>query len=531
MTTLNLQDYALNDLSGTKKIVMPTSSQGPQSYVNGTENYVPTAPLENTQPSRPATPTVGSVMGTKPTSTLDSLRAQAEAIKAQIPGATGYTKPFNAPTAEEAPADPWAPMTPAEERRIQREQMKLFQKEIDATNQIYDEMIRGERLAGEGRLGSVGAMGARAGILGSDFQGAQEESTRRETAAIIGGVQAERQAKVSAIMGLGRKAAVDEIAAKNKANKEGAEAKIKFMSEKKDRMNRNLNKLAASLIEQGIDPDELSKEELDDIVKSYGTTAEDIKATYASKKFEQEANKKDTTFTLGEGQARYDAEGNVIASRPKTYAPKDSTSSDSVDGDYVPGQDSVTDSWVSRINRGEAKITNVPSKYKNKVIVALEQSTGVTLDEDVQTANEIKRLAEELINDKEGLSDSVGTLSSKLPTIEGSTATYERKLERLKALISKSNLQTMRGLGSMSNIEFQNMQAIGSALDTNMGEAGFGEELQRIIDTTGNAVSASPSKETAGAVITNPATGESYDASDLTAEEYQQALNDGFEPG
>lgn len=203
--------------------------------------------------------------------------------------------------------------------------MKLFQKEIDATNQIYDEMLRQERIAGQGRLGSQAAMGARAGILGSDFQGAAEEGVRKDTSAIIGGVQAERSAKIAAIMGKGRQAAVDEIAAKNKANREGAEAKIKFMAEKQDRKNRNLNKLAASLIEQGINPDELSKEELDAIVTSYGTTVEDIKATYASKKFEQEANAKDTTFTLGEGQARYDAEGNIIASRAKTYAPKDST--------------------------------------------------------------------------------------------------------------------------------------------------------------------------------------------------------------
>lgn len=347
MATLNLQDYALNDLTGvTKPKTIPTISgvdgPGAMQYADGGQASM----MPPTVPTVPAAPTVGSVMGTKPTSTLDSLRAQAEAIKAQIPGATGLTKPFNAPTAEEAPADPWTPLTPAEERRIQREQMKLFQKEIDATNQIYDEMIRQEQLAGQGRLGSVGAMGARAGILGSDFQGAQEENTRRDTSAIIGGVQAERQAKISAIMGKGRQAAVDEIAAKNKANKEGAEAKIKFMAEKKDRMNRNLNKLAASLVEQGIDPEELSKEELDAIVTSYGTTAEDIKATYAAKKFDEEKNKKDTTFTLGEGQARYDAEGNIIASRAKTYAPKDGTA-----GEFKSGGFSATAEEVGGVTK------------------------------------------------------------------------------------------------------------------------------------------------------------------------------------
>lgn len=368
MATLNLQDYALNDLSnykGSKSTEQISgSTPGAMQYADGGRASM----MPPTIPTAPATPTVGSIMGTKPTA--DSLMQQALAIQAQIPTATGYTKKPNIPTPEAMPEDPWKPMTPAEERRIQREQMALFQKEIDATNQIYDEMIRQEQLAGQGRLGSVGAMGARAGILGSDFQGAQEESTRQDTAKIVGGVQAERAAKIGAIMGTARKAAADEIAAKNKANREGAEAKIKFMADKKDRMNRNLNKLAASLVEQGINPDELSKEELDAIVTSYGTTAEDIKATYASKKFEQEANQKDTTFTLSEGQARYDAEGNIIASRAKTYAPKDSTTRTA---DY--NKTLLGGGWSgAQIDALEAGI----EEYGLQEVIAQEKANGAT---------------------------------------------------------------------------------------------------------------------------------------------------------
>jgi glycerate-2-kinase len=93
----------------------------------------------------------------------------------------------------------------------------------------------------------------------------------------------------------------------------------------------------------------------------------------------------------------------------------------------------------------------------------------------------------------------------------------------------------MRGLGSMSNIEFQNMQAIGTSLGPQIGETGFTKELNRLIETTDKAIKATPSKTQSasggGVILTDPTTGESFDASDLSAAEYQQALSDGLIEG
>lgn len=352
MTTLNLQlpSDAWQEYGKTKTVEPdgllkdkpvstsygPTQPQAPVSY----------GPQQS--PSVQTTPTVGSVMGTAPLTRdqqIADIRNKALAIQAQIPGATSGTKKFNAPTPEGEVEQPWTPLTAKQERDIQRAQMKLFQKEIDATNQIYDEMLRQERIAGQGRLGSVGAMGARAGILGSDFQGAQEESTRKDTASIIGGVQAERAAKIGNIMGTVRKAAADEIAAKNKANKEGAEAKIKFMAERQDRNNRNINKFAAALIAQGLNPDDLSKEQLDEAIKA-GMTEENIRAEYDSLKFAKDAEDKATDLStrkteadiakinsdiargklieIGEGTMLYNFETSETFKNPKTSTPSTS---------------------------------------------------------------------------------------------------------------------------------------------------------------------------------------------------------------
>jgi hypothetical protein len=393
---------------------------------------------------------------------------------------------------------------PEDERKIMRNQMRLFQSEIDATNRIYDQMLAEEKQRGKGRIGSATAIQARGGLLGSDFANAQNNLTLSENAQAERAVQAERQAKIGAIMGNVRKAVADQITEKRLARQQGADNYIAYLASSSARKEKNLSAVASDMLDQDIDPATMDKKELDEVAKMAGVSTSEILAAYRSaktaktkadtaeslstRKTEAEIAKlNDRSFTLSEGQAYYDADGKLIASRAKTYAPKDGGTTVSAGG-YTPGADPVTDAWVSRISRGDAKITNVPAKYKNAVVVALEQTTGVTLDEDIETANEIKRLAQELKDDREGLSDAVGPISSRLPTFEGSTATYENKVERLKALISKSNLQTMRGLGSMSNIEFQNMQAIGTALGLNMGQKGFEDELDRIIKTTGTAV-------------------------------------------
>lgn len=527
MATLNLlEDYTFNDLTGVKNApIIPATTQGPQSYTNGTENYVPQPPFENTNPVQPGTPT-GTPAAPSPytgtsaptiADTLANIKNQALGLQTDINNGnvTGLTTPYVAPTPETQ--EPWKStnLSEQEEKRIRRQQLKMFQKEIDATNQIYDQMMREEQTRGQGRVGSTTAMGARAGILGSDFANTQQETIKDYNKQIQKGISAERSAKIAGIMGEARKSAADEIAKKNAARKQDADSYIEYLKGAKERKTENLGKLAGSLINQGVDPSTMDKEELSKIATSYGTTVEDIIYSYQTAKSEADAAAaktdletrkteseiaKNGRIELSEGGAIYDASGNLIAKNNKTYAP---SSRETLPGDEALNDPTVK-AWVGQIGAGKAKISNVPKEYKNAVIRAMEMSTGTTLNEDVATATEIRRLAQELLDDKEGLSDAVGPISSKLWSLEGSTTDYENKVDRLKALISKSNLATMRGLGSMSNIEFQNMQAIGTALGLNMSDdgmfhgafrkerGGFAKELQRIIDTTGTAIEAVP---------------------------------------
>lgn len=443
---------------------------------------------------------------------LASIKNQALAIQSQIPPTVAQS--FSTPTLDNGAAytdayNSGMPLSAKDEEAVRRSQLKMFQGQIDATNQIYDQMLREHQIQGQNRLGETTAMGARAGILGSDFAKANTDNQITANNADLQGVQAERLAKIGAINGLVNQATIDEIKAKNEARKQGADATIAYLKGSAERRANNLNSLGEAFITQGIDPNTLDAKTLKDIAAKSGTTTEEIIATYHSAKMAKDAADKkaalDATktqseidknnrITVNEGEALIGQDGKVIYKNPKTYEPKATPGNGSIDQIL---SDPTVKAWVSQISAGKAKISNVPGPYKNSVIRAMELSTGSTLNEDVQTATEIKRLAEELKADTDTMSDAVGPVSSRIPTMFGDAATYEAKVNRLKALISKSNLATMRGLGSMSNIEFQNMQAIGTSLGLGIGEKGFGEELQRIIDTTGNAVNSSGQSQVA----------------------------------
>lgn len=196
-----------------------------------------------------------------------------------------------------------------DEEAIRRNQMKLFQKEIDAVNDVYDGYVRDARFEGEGRLGSQRAIGARGGLLGSDFAGAQKDKVQGYNADIISGIQNERTAKVQGILGFARQAAADEIAAKTKAQQEGADSYLAYLGNAQANKANNIQKVASALITQGIDPTQIT-DELTEVASGLGTTVDEIISQYGILSSGGDAGEQ---FTLSEGQQRFDAAGNLIA--------------------------------------------------------------------------------------------------------------------------------------------------------------------------------------------------------------------------
>ena len=232
-----------------------------------------------------------------------------------------------------------AAIKPIDERAIQRAQMKLFQKEIDATNRVYNDMLQQERLAGQGRLGSQTAIAARSGLVGSDFGEAARQNQVSMNLQAERAVENERLAKIGTIMGTMRKAVADEIANKRLARTQDADTYVKYLAAGKERRSSNINLAAQSIFDAGLDIDTLDKSELEAIAKEGGISVNEIITQYKAlqagaaesdlktRKSEADIKKieadiaKGKLITIGEGTMLYNTETGETFKNPKTYAP------------------------------------------------------------------------------------------------------------------------------------------------------------------------------------------------------------------
>jgi DnaJ-domain-containing protein 1 len=317
--------------------VAPVSSPAPSPQQTSTPANTSTRPVSTAAPA-PATtpePTIGQTLAGIKT---EALRVQDElnrrnASKGSVTGLTYDT----GPTYEQL-------YPTINERDIQRKQMRLFQKEIDATNRVYNDMLGQERLAGQGRLGSQTAMAARGGLLGSDFGEAQRQNQVGFNQQSERAIENERLAKIGSIMGTMRKAVADEIANKRLARQQDAQSYISYLASAKERRTANLALAATSLLDAGLDPLTMDPAELDAIGKEANLSANDIitqyrqlkKSTEAAaaesglktRKTEAEIKKieadiaKGKLIELGEGTMLYNIETGETFKNPKTYAPK-----------------------------------------------------------------------------------------------------------------------------------------------------------------------------------------------------------------
>jgi hypothetical protein len=142
------------------------------------------------------------------------------------------------------------------------------------------------------------------------------------------------------------------------------------------------------------------------------------------------------------------------------------------------GSSPEVDSWVKLINTGQAKITSVPASLKNAVAQALGEApaSGRNLVQDAVDAISTLRSTS-------GKSAAIGTnitfgFGKNLPG--RSSAGYLAQLDKVKSLLTLPNLQYMKGLGAMSDREFNTISSSVAALNPNMTEAQFDAELDRI---------------------------------------------------
>ena len=290
----------------------PTGTPAQPTYAPGV-----TGEAISAQPSNQAPSPAGAPLATAPTdprlAQLNDIQTQAQTIQDSL---NAGLDPSGSPVI--GSFDQFQGQDPFDEERQQtlarRAQLRLHQAEIDATNQIYDEQLNQARLQGEGRLGSTRAIGARGGILGSDFASSQKQEQITANNAQQRAIQAERQAKIGAIMGNVRSSVLADMEDRRQAYSLGADALLANISGQAAKKQANVQQFAGDLIAQGFDITDLDEEELKAIASEAGVSTRDLISGFSRAKAGIATEADTKKYTLKEGETLVNAAGETLAS-------------------------------------------------------------------------------------------------------------------------------------------------------------------------------------------------------------------------
>ena len=236
-----------------------TAVNMPQGYYTNQSSGVipsPTVSEDRISSSNPTNPTIGDIVG-----------------QYETPEERAYREQYGQNLLTESQTTP-------DLNKIRQDTLARYQAEIDAINSSYATKKAAERIQGQGRLGSAGAIQARRGLLGSDFGAAQTDTINQYNAELIDAIEQERLAKVSSIMSEANRYSQEEYDKKLEAKRLGAENYLKFIGESATRRRDNTAKMAAYLYQQG-NYDILTPAELKQIADNLGVSVDTLKAVYA----------------------------------------------------------------------------------------------------------------------------------------------------------------------------------------------------------------------------------------------------------
>lgn len=246
----------------------------------------------------------------------------------QSPISTAFNPDLGTPANDPYPAiaKAGAEDTPNEDQ-IYSDTLGRAQSQIDATKAIYADQLAKARTTGISALGSGRAAEAASGNLGTVFGNAQTGKINDNNTAISGAITDQENAAVGALMGKVSQDALNEYNTRKTAVMTSAKAYSDYLAAQPAKLQQNLSDLGDLAISKGItDVKQISPSDLQAIASKYGVTGDQIGLAISNaatkKKAADAATEKASQYTLTEGEAKYDANGNRIAYNPKTYDPK-----------------------------------------------------------------------------------------------------------------------------------------------------------------------------------------------------------------
>lgn len=232
-----------NNLTGQKYIATPNAVQ--QQQANATQQGQNPITGTNTAPTgqNPTTggiDTIGSILGG--TSATDDAYNQATGEKSALSTAIAAGT-YDDPT-------------------LRAQKQAQIQREIDATNAVFGVKRAEVERANTGRLGQLGAIQARRGLLGSNIAAGQEGAQVEANTAALNAIENERLAAIVGIERAGNRELQEELAKRSQAALQGADAKIAEIQGRKERSNDMVKNKVKALLAAGLNSKTLTRDQI-----------------------------------------------------------------------------------------------------------------------------------------------------------------------------------------------------------------------------------------------------------------------------
>ncbi len=225
-----------------------------------------------------------------------------------------------------------------------------IQAQIDAINAaVADQIANFRATTGKNRQGQSYALAAAGGRIGSatgesEFQTTEDYNNREAQT-----YRDEANTKISALYGQANRDADTEIKARRDAIQQGIDKYFEFLDNQGQRKREQVTAFVKNMLALGVDPSSLDSTDFQKLQDQYGFTKEQLVSLYNDAKAQKDQaditsekakvdldkSKNDANqFSLNDGDARYvydpaTGTAKLIASRPKTFAPKGMSDSSS----------------------------------------------------------------------------------------------------------------------------------------------------------------------------------------------------------
>lgn len=285
----------------TPAIITPTATPAPQ-----------TAPASIAQTINPPTPTTNPPQGWNAQTYANfkaanpDLEPTAQDTAAMMNGGIdtskslsenlGYT-PTSTDTGLQDTSDYYKSLvnTPVSSDQIYSDTLSKYQKAIDATNQIYSNLMTQAQKVGTGNIGAQNALLAGRGLSGSERGNTDVTNTEENNQLTYNNIAGEQADKIASIVASANALGEQELQSKRSAQQQGASAYTNFLTAQESRKQNNVNSVVGSMLSQGLDPNQIDPTQLNTLAQSLGVSPQNILDNYRQTKIGAQQSQADIT--------------------------------------------------------------------------------------------------------------------------------------------------------------------------------------------------------------------------------------------